>query len=271
MPAVRKRAFTLIELLVVISIIALLIAILLPALSQARYSALRTECAANQRQLSTLVYSYAVDNKGELPRGGRDNEKIVKGERSYVEHTPFISSVLHDYVLENAGASDNPTRGADGYYDTGTSPILDCPSYSRGFQDKQVRYQSGTRIGWVIGYQYLGSHPNVEQVNRDNPIPGSNNSEWRTIKKIGDIGTGEIWSDYNNYAPNSWVFVAHTGRGALEVSGYGNAVLGGQKPEDVGSIGGNVGYIDGSVQFKAITEMNEHYTGGWGPTFPAYW
>lgn len=58
-----RRAFTLIELLVVIAIIALLISILLPALSQARESGLATVCTANMSQLSKAVNLYAVDSK----------------------------------------------------------------------------------------------------------------------------------------------------------------------------------------------------------------
>ena len=58
-----KRAFTLIELLVVISIIALLISILLPALGNARESARRAECLTRVKALIFVNYTYAQDYK----------------------------------------------------------------------------------------------------------------------------------------------------------------------------------------------------------------
>lgn len=63
----RKRAFTLIELLVVVSIIALLIAILLPSLSKAREQARWAKCLGNLHAVSIATVTYTTDYNGTLP------------------------------------------------------------------------------------------------------------------------------------------------------------------------------------------------------------
>ena len=68
----HRRGFTLIELLVVIAIIAILAAMLLPALSSAREKARQTVCKSNLRQLALVFVMYIGENEGWYPPAATD-------------------------------------------------------------------------------------------------------------------------------------------------------------------------------------------------------
>ena len=90
-PVVRRcvgrssPGFTLIELLVVISIIALLMAILLPALSRARETARSVECLSRQRQLGIAMATYQPDHKGYYPRQTGGNTSFLTALGPYID------------------------------------------------------------------------------------------------------------------------------------------------------------------------------------------
>jgi len=76
------RGFTLIELLVVISIIALLITLLLPAMEGARNAAEVAGCANNQHQILIAIHTWAADNEGKLPpHSGYNSWNLNRGVR----------------------------------------------------------------------------------------------------------------------------------------------------------------------------------------------
>ncbi len=94
-----KNAFTLIELLVVIAIIAILAAMLLPALNKARGSGRMSSCMNLHKQLGLAFQQYADDNKGFLPRK-KPNYKIGNTEITHwyqiLEYTGHFKDAKRD-------------------------------------------------------------------------------------------------------------------------------------------------------------------------------
>ncbi len=117
------RAFTLIEMLVVISVVSLLMAITLPAMSKVKRNARRIQCAAQMQQISLAIQAYAE---------GHDQKIITTGEMMYAHTTDEAKSMwfvrLLPYVGESADEKDILKN---------TTDLWICPedkdAYPRGF------------------------------------------------------------------------------------------------------------------------------------------
>ena len=96
----RRRAFTLIELLVVIAIIAILAALLLPALGRAKDKAKTTQCLNDMKQLQLCYQMYVGDNKDLLPLNFVNNPPgnwIMDHAQSAVNGNAIKTGVLYQY------------------------------------------------------------------------------------------------------------------------------------------------------------------------------
>ncbi|MCC6580493.1 MAG: type II secretion system protein [Phycisphaeraceae bacterium] len=93
--------FTLIELLVVISIIALLIAVLLPALQSARLAAGQLRCLSNQRQMYVAWQSYVTDHNGRLALAYAAWWKNPSSSGANIASSHLWPTTLKPYVNEN--------------------------------------------------------------------------------------------------------------------------------------------------------------------------
>jgi prepilin-type N-terminal cleavage/methylation domain-containing protein len=141
---IRKR-FTLIELLVVVAIIAILAAILLPALQKAKERARRVVCLSNQRQIAIGATLFADENDGNVP--------ICRGRRIQIAFDP-IGKKHYDNIDSDRDTDWIKAWSIAGLtdHDTGKpTEVWNCPS-----RDYTSQYEAMGMNQLVISYQYFG-------------------------------------------------------------------------------------------------------------------
>jgi prepilin-type N-terminal cleavage/methylation domain-containing protein len=229
--AAGRDGFTLIELLVVIAIIAILAAMLLPALSGAKERARRTNCRNNERQFLLITHLYANDNNQWLPNGASENGPLD-------DSVAVLSTNMRARMVEYAG----------GY------KIFGCPSLGAPFNTQAGWLDQG--YGYVLGYNYLGGHANTPWP----PIIGD--ATWLSPQKatsdsVNSDPLAPLLTELNDWSAGYGGAVApHTKGGAILMgSDFGTADPQGQTSADVGAVGGNVGLLDGSVSWRRIKAM----------------
>lgn len=224
----RQLAFTLIELLVVIAIIAILAAMLLPTLATAKERAQRTKCKSNMRQAILAVHMYGMDFQERLPQG-RDNNGN--------SHTIRIST---NSFLALARYSGNTN-------------ILDCPNVKFGSQTNWSKDH-----GYLIGYNYLGDF------NTSWPVTTNHPNYWVSPRRSSDSGTNVILSDANMWDTTGALKMAPHGKTGPRLENGSAFVrkMAGVTSKDIGAVGGNVGFLDGSVVWKKLEKMRTNYASG---------
>jgi len=112
----RWAAFTLIELLVVIAIIAILAAILLPALAKAKIQAQCTECLNNNKELALAWHMYATENNDHIAENNDSGGPQSNGGGAFLNAVNWISGWMH---------WDDPIIGSD---NTNWHNLIDGPT-----------------------------------------------------------------------------------------------------------------------------------------------
>jgi prepilin-type N-terminal cleavage/methylation domain-containing protein len=129
MSRMRKKGFTLVELLVVIGIIAVLISILLPALTKAREQANTLKCASNLRTIGQGLAQYVVDYKGSYPA---DYSYVGQTVSTGVETPPFAQQGYIHWSSFIYGHKDLGINYPGTFESTQGWEAFQCPSVDEG-------------------------------------------------------------------------------------------------------------------------------------------
>jgi len=232
-----SAGFTLLELLVVICIAGVLMALLLPALSQAKEKSRRSVCNQNIRQVILALTMYGdADPYERLPLA-----TDIKG--GY--HSIRLSSVTFSNLVEP--------------YLSGESNSLYCPN---------LVYDTGTMGGYdpltdtfTIGYSYLAAQ--ITSAGAKGPGFSWNGPVKATDPTLQVIADANYWSTTDSQA---MTLVPHSPSGPVVASA---AILSTSSPAStsptagspstaMGAMGGNIGSLDGSVIWRPIRLMSQY-------------